>query len=166
MKATLSLGSNLGDRLGYLQGALDALSKATGTHIHSVSAVYETDPVGGPDQGEYLNAVVVLKTILSPQQLLAVAQQIETDANRVREVHWGPRTLDIDILAMDSEVIDTEDLVLPHPRAHERAFVLLPWSMLDPNFVIPGRASVESLLAQVGSAGVRLREDLKLVVSP
>ena len=165
MKATLSLGSNLGDRLAYLQGAIDALDLATGTQVHSISQVYETDPVGGPDQGDYLNAVVVLKTILSPQQLLEVTQQIENASNRVREVHWGPRTLDIDILAMDNEQFETDLLTLPHPRAHERGFVLLPWSELDPDFVIPGNGTVTQALNQVDVDGVRKRDDLTLVVS-
>jgi len=165
MKATLSLGSNLGDRLAYLQGAIDALDIATGTKVHSISSVFETDPVGGPDQGDYLNAVVVLKTILSPQQLLEVTQQIENASNRVREVHWGPRTLDIDILAMDNEQFETDLLTLPHPRAHERGFVLLPWSELDPNFVIPGNGTVTQALNQVDVDGVRKRDDLTLVVS-
>jgi 2-amino-4-hydroxy-6-hydroxymethyldihydropteridine diphosphokinase len=165
MKATVGIGSNLGDRLGYLQTAINSLDLATGTQVHSISSVFETDPVGGPDQDDYLNAVVVLKTILSPQQLLSVTQQIENDANRVREVHWGPRTLDIDILAMDNEHFETESLTLPHPRAHERGFVLLPWSELDPDFVIPGNGTVSQALEHVTIEGVRKREDLKLVVS-
>jgi len=165
MKATLSIGSNLGDRLSYLQGAVDALNVATGTQVHSVSSVFETDPVGGPEQDDYLNAVVVLKTILSPQQLLEVTQKIEIAANRVRGEHWGPRTLDIDILAMDNEQFETERLTLPHPRAHERGFVLMPWSELDPDYVIPGHGSVALTLGQVELSGVRKCENLTLVVS-
>jgi 2-amino-4-hydroxy-6-hydroxymethyldihydropteridine diphosphokinase len=163
MKATVSLGSNLGDRFQYLQNALDSLNAATGTQVHSVSPVFETDPVGGPDQGQYLNAVAVVKTILSPEQFLAVTQQIELEQNRERNERWGPRTLDIDLLSMDDEVRDTAELVLPHPRAHERAFVLLPWSLLDPDYVIPGKASVSQLLENVEVKGVRFRNDLELV---
>lgn len=163
MKATVSLGSNLGDRFQYLQNALDSLNAATGTQVHSVSPVFETDPVGGPDQGQYLNAVAVVKTILSPEQFLAVTQQIELEQDRERNEHWGPRTLDIDLLSMDDEVRDTAELVLPHPRAHERAFVLLPWSLLDPDYVIPGKASVAQLLENVEVKGVRFRNDLELV---
>lgn len=163
MKATVSLGSNLGDRFQYLQNALDSLNAATGTQVHSVSPVFETDPVGGPDQGPYLNAVAVVKTILSPEQFLAVTQRIELEQDRERNERWGPRTLDIDLLSMDDEVRDTAELVLPHPRAHERAFVLLPWSLLDPDYVIPGKASVAQLLENVEVKGVRFRNDLELV---
>lgn len=163
MKATISLGSNLGDRFQYLQNGLDAINVVTGTQVHSVSPVFETDPVGGPEQGQYLNAVAVVKTILSPEQFLAAIQQIELEQDRERNEHWGPRTLDIDLLAMDTEVRSTPELVLPHPRAHERAFVLLPWSLLDPDFVIPGKASVAKLLEDIEVTGIRYRNDLALV---
>ena len=162
MKATISLGSNLGDRFQYLQNALDSINAVTGTQVHSVSPVFETDPVGGPEQGQYLNAVAVVKTILSPEQFLAATQQIEIEQNRERNEHWGPRTLDIDLLAMDTEVRSSLELELPHPRAHERAFVLLPWSLLDPDFVIPGKASVSELLEGLDVKGVRFRNDLEL----
>jgi len=162
MKATISLGSNLGDRFQYLQNALDSINAVTGTQVHSVSPVFETDPVGGPEQGQYLNAVAVVKTILSPEQFLVATQQIELEQNRERNEHWGPRTLDIDLLAMDTEVRSSPELELPHPRAHERAFVLLPWSLLDPDFVIPGKASVSELLDGLDAQGVRIRNDLEL----
>ena len=163
MKATISLGSNLGDRFAYLQNALDAINEMTGTQVHSVSPVFETDPVGGPEQGQFLNAVAVVKTVLSPEQFLAATQEIELAQNRERSEHWGPRTLDIDLLAMDTEVRSTPELELPHPRAHERAFVLLPWSLLDPDFVIPGKASVAQLLETIEVTGIRYRNDLALV---
>ena len=165
MKATIGLGSNMGDRFAYLQQALDSLNTVTGVQVHSVSPVYETDPVGGPEQENYLNAVAVLKTVLTPHQLLAETQQIEQEANRQRNERWGPRTLDLDLLAMDSEVIATRDLDLPHPRAHERGFVLLPWSMLDPDYLLPGYGSVADLLTRVDVSGVRLRTDLQLVAN-
>ena len=165
MKATIGLGSNMGDRFSYLQQALDSLNTVTGVQVHSVSPVYETDPVGGPEQENYLNAVAVLKTVLTPHQLLAETQQIEQEANRQRNERWGPRTLDLDLLAMDDLIIDSENLVLPHPRAHERGFVLLPWSMLDPDYLIPGHRSVAELLAEVDINGVRPRPDLTLVVT-
>ena len=164
MKATISLGSNLGDRFQYLQNALDSINLLTGTQVHSVSPVFETDPVGGPDQGQYLNAVAVVKTILSPEQFLAATQEIELAQDRERNERWGPRTLDIDLLAMDTEVRSTLELELPHPRAHERAFVLLPWSLLDPDYVIPGKASVADLLENLNVDGVHFRNDLTLVV--
>lgn len=165
MKAAVGLGSNLGDRLANLQFAIDLLNATVGTQVHSISPVYETDPVGGPAQDDYLNAVAVLKTILSPEQLLDATQQIELAAHRERNEHWGPRTLDLDLLAMDDLIIDLENLVLPHPRAHERGFVLLPWSTLDPNYIIPGNRSVAELLAEVDINGVRPRPDLTLVVT-
>ena len=165
MKATIGLGSNMGDRFSYLQQALDSLNTVTGVQVHSVSPVYETDPVGGPEQENYLNAVAVLKTVLTPHQLLAETQQIEQEANRQRNERWGPRTLDLDLLAMDSEVVSTEDLDLPHPGAHERGFVLLPWSMLDPDYLLPGYGSVADLLTRVDVSGVRLRTDLQLVAN-
>ena len=166
MKATISLGSNLGDRFAYLQNALDAINEMTGTQVHSVSPVFETDPVGGPEQRQFLNAVAVVKTVLSPEQFLAATQAIELAQNRERNEHWGPRTLDIDLLAMDTEVRSTPELELPHPRAHERAFVLLPWSLLDPDFVIPGKASVVQLLENIEVTGIRYRNDLALVAHP
>ena len=166
MKATISLGSNLGDRFAYLQNALDAINEMTGTQVHSVSPVFETDPVGGPEQGQFLNAVAVVKTVLSPEQFLAATQEIELSQNRERNEHWGPRTLDIDLLAMDTEVRSTPELELPHPRAHERAFVLLLWSLLDPDFVIPGKASVVQLLENIEVTGIRYRNDLALVAHP
>ena len=165
MKATVGLGSNLGDRLANLQFAIDSLNGTVGTQVHSISPVYETDPVGGPAQDDYLNAVAVLKTILSPEQLLDATQQIELSAHRERNEHWGPRTLDLDLLAMDDLTLNSQNLVLPHPRAHERGFVLLPWSTLDPNFIIPGHRSVAELLAEIDISGVRPRPDLTLVVS-
>jgi len=165
MKATVGLGSNMGDRLANLQFAIDSLSATVGTQVHSISPVYETDPVGGPAQGEYLNAVVVLKTILSPEQLLAATQAIELAAHRERSEHWGPRTLDLDLLAMDNLILNSQNLVLPHPRAHERGFVLLPWSLLDPDYLIPGHQSVAELLTHVDLSGVRPRSDLSLVAA-
>ena len=155
----------MGDRLANLQFAIDSLNATVGTQVHSISPVYETDPVGGPAQDDYLNAVAVLKTILSPEQLLDATQQIELSAHRERNEHWGPRTLDLDLLAMDDLTLNSQNLVLPHPRAHERGFVLLPWSTLDPNFIIPGHQSVAELLAEVDISGVRPRPDLTLVVS-
>jgi 2-amino-4-hydroxy-6-hydroxymethyldihydropteridine diphosphokinase len=164
MKATIGLGSNLGDRLANLQFAIDSLNATVGTQVHCISPVYETDPVGGPAQDDYLNAVAVLKTILSPEQLLDATQQIELAANRERSEHWGPRTLDLDLLAMDDLTLNSQNLVLPHPRAHERGFVLLPWSTLDPDYLIPGHRCVSELLAEVDVSGVRSRPDLTLVV--
>jgi 2-amino-4-hydroxy-6-hydroxymethyldihydropteridine diphosphokinase len=151
----LALGSNLGDRLDTLQDAVDALFEAPGLDFVAVSPVYETDPVGGPPQPDYLNAVLIADTALSPRTLLERAQGAEAAFHRTRETAWGPRTLDVDIITFGDEVTDDGDLVLPHPRAHERAFVLAPWHDIDPAAEIPGRGRVADLLAKTGTAGVR-----------
>ncbi|MFY9231337.1 MAG: 2-amino-4-hydroxy-6-hydroxymethyldihydropteridine diphosphokinase [Candidatus Nanopelagicales bacterium] len=154
-RAALALGSNIGDSAGTLKGAVDALYATPGIKVVAVSAVFETDPVGGPDQDVFLNAVIMVETSLEPIALLDAAQSIELDFGRVRDVRWGPRTLDIDVLAVADLVMEHERLELPHPRAHERAFVLVPWADVDPAGVIPGRGTVADLLASVGDAGVR-----------
>ncbi len=154
-EVALALGSNLGDSAAILQGAVDDLCAVEGLTLETVSAVYETDPVGGPDQDPYLNAVVVGRTTLTGPELLAATQAIEQAWHRVREVRWGPRTLDIDIVAMGDDVVDTDDLTVPHPRAHERAFVLVPWHDADPGARIPGRGPVADRLAECDATGVR-----------
>jgi 2-amino-4-hydroxy-6-hydroxymethyldihydropteridine diphosphokinase len=131
-RAYLGIGSNLGERLGYLQLAVDELAAADGVTVVGVSPVYETAPVGGPEQPDYLNAVVAVDTTLTAHELLRVAQAIETEAERVRTVRWGPRTLDVDVLLVGDERIDTPDLVVPHPRMAARAFVVVPLADLDP----------------------------------
>ena len=141
------MGSNLGDRLGTLQGCVHAISGLPETDVLAVSPVYETAPVGGPDQPDYLNAVLVIETGLAPRDLLAATQRIEADFGRVRAERFGPRTLDIDIISFAGDVSDDPVLTLPHPRAHERAFVLAPWHDLDPAASLPGRGAVAALLA-------------------
>ena len=155
VRAALGLGSNLGDRLAQLSMAIDSLRREPGIESLVVSSYFETAPVGGPDQGEYVNAVAVLDTTLTPSQLLTVAHRCEEAAGRVRVERWGPRTLDVDLLAYDDVVVATPELTLPHPRAVERAFVLVPWAEVDPTFVVNGR-SVAEWAATVGDAGVRL----------
>lgn len=127
----IGLGSNMGDRLTHLQGAVDALREA-GVTVRGLSAVYESAPVGGPEQGPYLNAVVRVETDLAPHRLLDLAQHIEACAGRVRSVRWGPRPLDVDLLRGGDLGLDDPDLTLPHPRMRERAFVLVPLADLDP----------------------------------
>jgi 2-amino-4-hydroxy-6-hydroxymethyldihydropteridine diphosphokinase len=151
----LAIGSNLGDRFDTLQGALDALFDGPGMDFLAVSPVYQTEPVGGPPQPDYLNAVVIAETALSALTVLERAQGVEAAFHRTRETAMGPRTLDVDIVAFDDEVRDEPDLVLPHPRAHERAFVLAPWNDIDPDAELPGRGRVADLLAKTGTAGVR-----------
>jgi 2-amino-4-hydroxy-6-hydroxymethyldihydropteridine diphosphokinase len=165
MNVVLSLGSNLGRRFETLQGAIDALFDAPGVEFVRVSPVYETDPVGGPEgQRPYLNVVVVGDTSLQPRALLERAQSVENAFGRVRRERWGPRTLDVDLIVVGDTVCDEPELTLPHPRAHERAFVLVPWVAADPGCVLPGHGAVADLLPQLDKSGVRLREDLKLQV--
>jgi len=159
----LSVGSNLGDRLANLQLGLDVLGRG-GLELHAVSSVYETDPVGGPDQADYLNAVLLAGSSLAPRDILARCAAAEAAAGRVRTQRWGPRTLDVDIIACGSVISADQALTLPHPRAHERAFVLVPWLELDPQAVLPGRGPVAELVADVPMAGVRRRPDLRLAM--
>jgi 2-amino-4-hydroxy-6-hydroxymethyldihydropteridine diphosphokinase len=167
-RVVLALGSNLGDRLETLQGAVDALFDAPGVDFVAVSPVYETAPVlwdgeaggqarapGGPEQPDYLNAVIVVDTELSGQTILDRAHGIEEVFGRVREQTWGPRTLDVDVIVCGDETSDDPALTLPHPRAHERAFVLAPWHDVDPGAEIPGRGRVADLLGKTGLDGVR-----------
>jgi 2-amino-4-hydroxy-6-hydroxymethyldihydropteridine diphosphokinase len=155
-KAVLALGANLGDRVAALQGAVDALARSVS--LLAVSAIFETAPVGGPEQPDYYNAVVVVETELSASELLDLAHSIEAAAGRERLVRWGPRTLDVDIVTFGEMVSDDPVLTLPHPRAHERAFVLMPWLDADPDAVMPEHGSVAALLDTVDTAGVRKLE--------
>jgi dihydroneopterin aldolase / 2-amino-4-hydroxy-6-hydroxymethyldihydropteridine diphosphokinase len=161
-RVVLALGSNLGDRLETLQRAVDALAATPGVDVTAVSPVYETDPVGGPDQPDYLNAVVLADTSLPPGALLGRAHEIEAAAQRTREVRWGPRTLDIDVIAYGDQTSGDPELTLPHPRAHERAFVLAPWLDVDPAAELPGHGRIAGLLAPLSARGVRRREDMVL----
>ena len=162
--AVLALGSNLGDRVDNLQRALDALIDSGVLVSVFASSIYETDPVGGPEQGPYLNAVVRGQTKLDPAELLVHAHLIEDQLGRVRTIHWGPRTIDIDILAYDQKVLDTENLTIPHPRTHERTFVLMPWNEIDSEYEIPGRGKVSTCLAALPQGGIELYEDARLIV--
>jgi 2-amino-4-hydroxy-6-hydroxymethyldihydropteridine diphosphokinase len=152
--AYLGLGSNLGDRLVTMQTAVRTLARHPDVTLIAVSNLYETDPVGGPEQGVFLNAVVAIDTTLSALELLQVTQEIEDAALRVRDVHWGPRTLDIDVLSAGDEVWSDDTLTLPHPLAHERAFVLVPWADVDADAVLRGHP-VSHWLALVDASGVR-----------
>ncbi|AEV70477.1 2-amino-4-hydroxy-6-hydroxymethyldihydropteridine diphosphokinase [Acetivibrio clariflavus] len=125
-KVFLSLGSNLGDREKYLFEAVDEISKIPDVSIIKVSNIYETEPVGYLEQGKFLNMALKLHTELEPLKLLEHLQKVENMLKRTREIHWGPRTIDIDILMMDDLRIDLEELIIPHPRMFERAFVLIP----------------------------------------
>jgi 2-amino-4-hydroxy-6-hydroxymethyldihydropteridine diphosphokinase len=163
-RAVISLGANLGNRLETLQGAIDALEDTPGLRIKAVSPVYETEPWGVEpgSQPSYFNAVVVIRTTLPPSSLLERAHAVEEAFHRVRDERWGARTLDVDIVAYADVVDDDPQLTLPHPRAHERAFVLAPWHDVDPDALLPGRGPVADLLDAVTRAGVTPRKDLEL----
>ncbi len=161
--AVLALGSNLGERRDILQGGADAIAGLPEVRVTAASPVYETVPVGGPPQPDYLNAVLLITTSLPSGQLLGQLHEIEAAFDRVRMVRWGPRTLDIDIITVAGERSDDPVLTLPHPRAHERAFVLAPWHDADPDAVLPGHGPVAGLLAQVDQAGIR-RSAVPLVI--
>ena len=153
--AVLALGSNLGERRDILQGCVDAIAGIPEVQVMAVSPVYETVPVGGPPQPDYLNAVILARTTLPSRSLLDRLHEVEAAFDRVREVRWGPRTLDIDIITVDDEVSTDSELTLPHPRAHERAFVLAPWHDVDPDAVLSGHGPVAALLAATDQSGIR-----------
>jgi 2-amino-4-hydroxy-6-hydroxymethyldihydropteridine diphosphokinase len=165
-RAVLSVGSNLGERLASLQGAVDSLADTPEVSIVGVSPVYETDPVDAPEGSrDFLNAVIVVDTTLPAQTLLDRAQAIEDAFGRDRRPvseRNAPRTLDVDIIVYGDRRYDTDDLVVPHPRAPERGFVLRPWLDVDPAAEIPGQGRVADLIESVDLTGVRPREDLEL----
>lgn len=138
-RAYLALGSNLGDRFAHLQRAVDGLAADARVVVRAVSPVYETAPVGGPEQDAYLNAVVVVDTDLDPSPLLDLVQRLERDAARVRTVRWGPRTLDVDVLLYGDVALHDERLTIPHPRMWERGFVMVPLADVAPD-VVAGRS--------------------------
>ncbi|MCX6451271.1 MAG: 2-amino-4-hydroxy-6-hydroxymethyldihydropteridine diphosphokinase [Actinobacteria bacterium] len=145
MKVVIALGSNLGNREENIELAVAELNKIIDvTHL---STLYETDPVGGPQQPDYLNAVLIGESELAPQELLKAALSIESKLGRVREVRWGARTIDIDLIVFGELLISSPELEIPHPRAHQRAFVLEPWLEIDPSAQIPGYGSVAQLLS-------------------
>ena len=147
MKAVIALGSNLGNRELNIDSAIAELAKII--EITHLSTNHETDPVGGPEQPKYLNSILIAETQLDPHELLIAMLEIENKLGRKREVHWGPRTIDLDLIIVGDEVIDSDVLVLPHPRAHERRFVLEPWLEIDPTAQIPGFGLVESILQRI-----------------
>jgi 2-amino-4-hydroxy-6-hydroxymethyldihydropteridine diphosphokinase len=148
--AFLGLGSNLGDRLANLQAAVDAVQAEPGLRVTASSRVWETTPVGGPPQPDYLNAVIRIETDLSARDLLDVARRVEARLGRVRKERWGARTLDADVLLYDDEEIDESDLVVPHPRMKDRAFVLLPLLELEPDPVLPDGTRLKDVRVDTG----------------
>jgi 2-amino-4-hydroxy-6-hydroxymethyldihydropteridine diphosphokinase len=149
-RAFLALGSNLGEREALLRRAVASIPD-----LVAVSPVYETDPVGGPEQGAFLNCVVELDTDRSPRELLALCQALEQDAERVRIERWGPRTLDVDVLLVGDLTVDEPDLEVPHPRMWQRRFVLAPLADLAPDLVPP--ATLAAAEGEVRRTAVQLR---------
>ena len=137
MDAFLGLGSNIGDRLAALQRAVDLLAAEPGIDVQRTSRVWETDPVGGPVQPDFLNVVAEIGTTLEPNDLLEAVNRVEAALGRTRDVRWGPRTIDIDILLIDRLTIHDDRLTVPHPRMHERAFVVFPLLELIPDPILP-----------------------------
>ena len=158
----VSLGSNLGDRLAALNAAVGQLDAADDVRVIALSPIYETAPVGGPPQPDYLNAVALLETTRPPYDLLELTQRTEAELGRVRRVRWGARAIDIDIVMYGDEVSADERLTLPHPRAAERAFVLVPWLDVDPHAALPDGRTVSDVVAALDTSGVRARSDLTL----
>ncbi|RFB10927.1 2-amino-4-hydroxy-6-hydroxymethyldihydropteridine diphosphokinase [Bacillus sp. HNG] len=143
--AYIALGTNIGEREEYLRFALKGIQER-GIVIIDFSSIFETDPVGYEDQDLFLNMVIKVSTDLSPFELLQVLQEIELESGRERKIRWGPRTLDLDILLYNHESVETERLIIPHPRMTERAFVLVPLVEIDQNLQIPAVTKPISLL--------------------
>ena len=164
-QAVIAVGSNLGERLNSVQGAVAALADTPGVTIVSVSSVYETEPVGAPEGSRnFLNLVVLIDTTLTVHTLLDRCLAIEDAFGRERGEKNAPRTLDVDLIVVGDRVAKDERLTLPHPRAHERAFVLMPWLELDLEGEIPGKGFVVDLAQGLDTSGVKRREDLEILL--
>ena len=142
MKAVVALGANLEEPRKAIELAIELLKQAT--DVTAISSLYETAPVGGPEQDNYINAVVTLESELPAADLLSLLHGIEKSMGRVREERWGPRIIDLDLILLGDQVIDTVFLKLPHPLAASREFVLEPWLAIDPTGEIPGKGSIKS----------------------
>jgi 2-amino-4-hydroxy-6-hydroxymethyldihydropteridine diphosphokinase len=156
-RAWIGLGSNLGDRLGYLKTALGMIERIPETALTAVSSFYDTAPVGKVDQPRFLNAVAEVTTELSPLALMRELLAIEDHCGRIRRDMWGPRTLDLDLLIFGDVEVCSDELTVPHPRIAERAFVLMPLAEIAPDLVVPGSGKVAGALAEElgGAADVR-----------
>lgn len=152
----ISLGSNMGDKAETLKQAVQMLQSNLEVDVANTSSIYETDPVGYTDQDLFLNMVVHVRTTLSALQMLEVCQGIEQELKRERLIRWGPRTIDLDILLYNHDNIETEKLIVPHERMHERAFVLVPLLEVTPNLYSPRtQESYQKMLQKIGRGGVR-----------
>ena len=163
-RACLALGGNLGDVAAAFVRALQALSSAEGVTLVAASRVYRTPPWGVTDQPDFLNMAAAVDTDLAPRALLDLCLQIEKDSGRVRDRRWGPRNIDIDVIAFGDAVVDEPDLTIPHPRAHERAFVLAPLADVAGDLTLRGQ-SVRELLAQADARGVQVDDVATSVIA-
>ncbi|MFN7528190.1 MAG: 2-amino-4-hydroxy-6-hydroxymethyldihydropteridine diphosphokinase [Dolichospermum sp.] len=155
--SAIALGSNMGESLAILEGAIKSLEKTPGITIKAKSSWYRTAPVGGPSQPDYLNGAAILEVQLSPQKLLETLLNIEQEFGRVRQEHWGPRTLDLDVLLFDDLILETPDLQIPHPRMTQRAFVLVPLAEIAPDWIEPvSKEPISQLLQKLDCSDVSL----------
>ena len=160
-RSAIAFGSNIGESLAILEGAMKSLEKTPGIIIKAKSSLYRTAPVGGPSQPDYLNGAAILEVQLSPQKLLDTLLNIEQEFGRVRQEHWGPRTLDLDILLFDDLILETPDLQIPHPRMTQRAFVLVPLAEIAPDWIEPvSREPISQLLQKLDCSNVSLSINL------
>lgn len=150
----LSIGSNMGDKRAYLDQAVERLGQHDQIQVQAQSSYYETDPVGYTEQDLFLNIGLELDTMLKPEDLLSVCQAIELDLHRERLIRWGPRTVDIDIIFYDDLSMSTEDLILPHPRALERGFVMWPIYEIAGDLIVQGRP-IKELIQDLPAEGIR-----------
>lgn len=163
MRAVISLGSNIGDKFSYLQSAVNEINSLGDSEILICSSVYKTKPIGFEDQEDFLNAVLILETDISAEELMQKLQLIELNLGRERTIKWGPRTIDLDLIDYEKLVLNTKDLILPHPRAFERCFVLKPWNEIDDNAEIIGQGNVKQILQNLDCLGVEIYPS-KLVI--
>ncbi len=152
----VALGSNLGDREKNIENAVEKIGKLEGTGVIKCSSLYETEPVGYLDQGRFLNAAAMVMTMLSPLQLLAKLQEIEKELGRTRDIHWGPRTVDIDILLYEDLKMDLPELIIPHPRMTQRGFVLIPLEEIYEARVLMGKDIIKLIESCDDKNGVKL----------
>lgn len=164
MRAVISLGSNIGDKFSYLQSAVNEINGLSHSEILICSSVYKTKPVGFEDQDDFLNAVIILETEFSAEELLLKLLLIELNLGRERTIKWGPRTIDLDLIDYEKLVLNSDKLTLPHPRAYERCFVLKPWNEIDDSAEITGRGKVNQILENMDCNGVEVFPS-KLVIS-
>ncbi len=156
VSAFIGVGSNLDEPVSRVRGALVELDRLPATRLSRCSSLYRTAPVGYPDQPDFINAVAAIETGLDPQRLLAALLEIEQRHGRVRSLRDAPRTLDLDVLLYGDRVIEEQGLSIPHPRMHQRAFVLVPLAEIVPGILIPGRGRAAELLAKIAIDGVSL----------